>query len=421
MRKIKINVLFIIAIIVLLASTPVRAESVQKQVVKTCAVRTKKSNKSKKKTTVNKGEVVSVQKNSGNWTKIQFNGKTGWVKKSSLKKLPASRKMFVKTKASFSKTLNGKKKGTVPKGTEVRVLAKSGTYSYISYSSKTGWVKTSSLTSKTTKKNAKTSKANKAVKKSSKTSESYSGEKYSAYIINGTYPMAELSKTGKDFASAVWNTIKSGKTDIVDIGYWDISDDEWFDAVIAMEENYFLFYGSPQVHEYDEYDEGNSNNINLCGDEGKHAYVDVKTSREYLKKSEERMKRFNKATNGYLRSGMTQKEKVKAIAKAVCAWFEYDSNVKYKSFDTCFKNHKGVCYNYATLFRALCIYNGIDCQTIEGYAAGGLHAWNQVKIGKTWYYIDTTWIDCGNDDYWLTKSLWSSHRKEYYFKANGWR
>lgn len=67
---------------------------------------------------------------------------------------------------------------------------------------------------------------------------------------------------------------------------------------------------------------------------------------------------------------------------------------------------KGVCEGYAALFYELSKYAGIDCKVVQGYASMNMenvknkrnqnnftptHAWNKVKLGTTWYYLDATW------------------------------
>lgn len=54
------------------------------------------------------------------------------------------------------------------------------------------------------------------------------------------------------------------------------------------------------------------------------------------------------------------------------------------------KNHKGVCFEYALTFQALCYIFGLDCYVVTGFA-GENHAWNIVKINGQWYQADSTW------------------------------
>ena len=65
----------------------------------------------------------------------------------------------------------------------------------------------------------------------------------------------------------------------------------------------------------------------------------------------------------------------------------------------------------------------IPCKSITGGTTNGGHAWNQVYVDGTWYYIDVTWddpiINGGIDPnyirwtYYLSASLWSDHSVSY--------
>jgi len=69
-----------------------------------------------------------------------------------------------------------------------------------------------------------------------------------------------------------------------------------------------------------------------------------------------------------------------------------------------FKKRKGVCEDYADLFKTLCDINHLTCEKIDGYTEKGKdvsrkskenlssnHAWNIVQIHTLWYMIDATW------------------------------
>ncbi len=61
-------------------------------------------------------------------------------------------------------------------------------------------------------------------------------------------------------------------------------------------------------------------------------------------------------------------------------------------------NKKGVCYDFASLFAAMCRAQGIPCKLVKGYSTkiNGYHAWNSVYDSKTdrWYTIDLTLAVC---------------------------
>ncbi len=52
-----------------------------------------------------------------------------------------------------------------------------------------------------------------------------------------------------------------------------------------------------------------------------------------------------------------------------------------------------VCEGYAMAYKYLLNAVGIECEVVSGYANGGGHAWNVVKLDGAWYYVDTTWDD----------------------------
>lgn len=53
------------------------------------------------------------------------------------------------------------------------------------------------------------------------------------------------------------------------------------------------------------------------------------------------------------------------------------------------ENKKGICYDYASLFAAMCRSQGIPCKIVTGYTKNNtLHAWNNVYVGNRWHFID---------------------------------
>ena len=55
----------------------------------------------------------------------------------------------------------------------------------------------------------------------------------------------------------------------------------------------------------------------------------------------------------------------------------------------CIVNHKCVCQGYAEAFKYLMDRLGIEA----GVTTGGNHAWNYIKLGGEYYWIDCTWDD----------------------------
>lgn len=102
--------------------------------------------------------------------------------------------------------------------------------------------------------------------------------------------------------------------------------------------------------------------------------------------------------------GSTEKKTGK-IYRYICSHVKYDYKYKRQSaYDALIKG-KATCNGYACLFYDMCRSSGIPCRIITG-DANGYHAWNLVKIGKSWYNCDSTW-DAG------------SSVKSYYLKGSG--
>lgn len=56
---------------------------------------------------------------------------------------------------------------------------------------------------------------------------------------------------------------------------------------------------------------------------------------------------------------------------------------------TILKTGRGVCYDRASLFAAMCRSQNIPCKIVKGYNDNGLyHAWNEVYVNNKWQKID---------------------------------
>jgi transglutaminase-like putative cysteine protease len=81
----------------------------------------------------------------------------------------------------------------------------------------------------------------------------------------------------------------------------------------------------------------------------------------------------------------------------------FSGNIRHQTSDDVFRNKKGVCDAYGTIFKALCDGVQLKCVKVSGYAKGyGYvpgkstftqtdHAWNVVRLNNQWYFIDSTW------------------------------
>jgi hypothetical protein len=90
-------------------------------------------------------------------------------------------------------------------------------------------------------------------------------------------------------------------------------------------------------------------------------------------------------------------------------------------------NGTSVCQGYATLFYYMATYAGLDSRIIMGKSfdeqgsSAELHAWNAIKIGDLYYYVDATW-DSGNvEDVYFLKgtSDFTKHIDIYMETPNG--
>lgn len=60
------------------------------------------------------------------------------------------------------------------------------------------------------------------------------------------------------------------------------------------------------------------------------------------------------------------------------------------------KNRRALCGGYAFLFKTLCDLAEVEARVVEGkaYGSGSVaegHAWNAVRLGNQWYWLDSTW------------------------------
>jgi hypothetical protein len=70
------------------------------------------------------------------------------------------------------------------------------------------------------------------------------------------------------------------------------------------------------------------------------------------------------------------------------------------------KNHRGICGEYAALFKVICDLAHLKCEVVEGYGKWpefignpytSNHAWNVVSINNKWQLMDVTWASGGRE------------------------
>jgi len=98
------------------------------------------------------------------------------------------------------------------------------------------------------------------------------------------------------------------------------------------------------------------------------------------------------------------------IVRFIYMWMvkniRYNGSLKLRNCkpEMVFKNKFGVCEGYANLFKLFCDKLNIECDKVIGLAKNDiaqLHAWNAVKIGDSWYIIESTWAKSGIEFYFL--------------------
>lgn len=88
-------------------------------------------------------------------------------------------------------------------------------------------------------------------------------------------------------------------------------------------------------------------------------------------------------------------------AKAAYTWilnnitYDYDSNsfYQYSNLNKTLQTKKGICYDIANLFTAICRSQNIPCYSVDGYRKDDYqykHTWNRVCIDGVWYNVDIT-------------------------------
>ena len=98
----------------------------------------------------------------------------------------------------------------------------------------------------------------------------------------------------------------------------------------------------------------------------------------------------------------TDMDKVTAIYNYIAGHYTYDTKLanditsgKVSKYipDTAatLNSNKGICYDLASLFAAMCRSQNIPYTLTKGYAGSSYHAWNKVNVSGNWYQIDMTY------------------------------
>ncbi len=135
----------------------------------------------------------------------------------------------------------------------------------------------------------------------------------------------------------------------------------------------------------------------------------------YAKKTGDYDKALDEAVSACIRDRMTDLEKTASIYSWLADTIETTNCIfNYTADEWANIVHCGTayealvdkradCFGIAAAFRAIAQKAGLECVLVRGTYASKEHAWNAVKIGETWYYVDASRADSawtpGHADY----------------------
>lgn len=100
---------------------------------------------------------------------------------------------------------------------------------------------------------------------------------------------------------------------------------------------------------------------------------------------------------------MNDYEKVKFVHDYIIENIKYDKSKQHFSAYDGLVNNSTVCQGFALLTYKMLASAGVSCRYVvgkydeNGTGDGENHAWNIVKLGNMWYYLDNTWDACAYD------------------------
>ena len=156
-------------------------------------------------------------------------------------------------------------------------------------------------------------------------------------------------------------------------------------AVHALNETYFPFYGEVGVELY-YYHKSSTNNNVVCS-----LQINPKQTLRDLSQNEKDRKIMKKWYKKCTKKKWSKKKKTEAIAKYIAKKKYYVSGDKYP--DDIFRFGSGNCRAMSELYKEMCQEAGISsCRRVSGYLnrRGNAHAWTTLTIGGKRYYTDPT-------------------------------
>ena len=102
-------------------------------------------------------------------------------------------------------------------------------------------------------------------------------------------------------------------------------------------------------------------------------------------------KRVREILSKIIKSGMSDRAKVKAIHDYIVFNVEYDTSLSRYTAYNALKEGKAVCQGYALLGYKMLNEAGIPTRIL--CSVGMNHVWNLVQLDGKWYHLDITWDD----------------------------
>lgn len=114
---------------------------------------------------------------------------------------------------------------------------------------------------------------------------------------------------------------------------------------------------------------------------------------------------------GLITPDMGDHQKIKQLHDWIVLNVKYDESLQRYTAYEALTEGTAVCQGYALLAHAMLAAAGVENRIVEGTIASGNHAWNLVKLGDSWYHLDTTSDDPVPDEQGRV-------RYGYYMKAD---
>ncbi len=248
------------------------------------------------------------------------------------------------------------------------------------------------------------------------------------FRLSDPYVIRELDKEQQELALAVWEAVKTAGREMeredkgrqktgdqgnIVVGSFSLDMEKAGEALTALDINYFPFADGPDVSMRPLQGGGGNSTAGTA-----FLYtVDAGSAVESLRENQFYIDICGSIAEPYVRPGMSEKEMILAFDRALSDYMSYDG--RERDPKRAVFSRKGACGTYAVIFQGICLSYGIPCRYVIGYAESSegyvLHAWNQARAGKNWYYMDCCWNDStGSGSYGPSEKLWRDHRRISY-------